>query len=124
MELSQKVAYLKGLMDGLKVDESTNEGKILKVMADILDEMALTVEDIADEVMLIALKNPSSVLTFASTLSRISFALSTVYISFITNIIVTTSNIEPNTYIIIGNTCIKPSILFILLLRILIHRIN
>lgn len=50
MELSQKVAYLKGLMDGLKVDESTNEGKILKVMADILDEMALTVEDIADEV--------------------------------------------------------------------------
>lgn len=50
MELSQKVAYLKGLMDGLKIDESTNEGKILKVMADILDEMALTVEDIADEV--------------------------------------------------------------------------
>lgn len=50
MELSQKVAYLKGLMDGLNIDDSTNEGKILKVMADILDEMALTVEDIADEV--------------------------------------------------------------------------
>ncbi|MDE6149548.1 MAG: hypothetical protein K2F81_05570 [Ruminococcus sp.] len=50
MELSQKVAYLKGLMDGLKIDDSTNEGKVLKVMADILDEMALTVEDIADEV--------------------------------------------------------------------------
>lgn len=50
MELSQKVAYLKGLMEGLKIDESTDEGKVLKVMADILDEMALTVEDIADEV--------------------------------------------------------------------------
>lgn len=50
MELSQKVAYLKGLMEGLKIDESTDEGKVLKVIADILDEMALTVEDIADEV--------------------------------------------------------------------------
>lgn len=50
MELSNKVAYLKGLMDGLKIDDSTPEGKILGVMADILDEMALSVEDIADEV--------------------------------------------------------------------------
>ncbi|MBQ9375462.1 MAG: hypothetical protein IJU04_03890 [Ruminococcus sp.] len=50
MELSQKVAYLKGLMEGLKIDETKSEGKILKLMADILDEMALTVEDIADEV--------------------------------------------------------------------------
>ncbi len=50
MELSNKVAYLKGLMEGLKIDDSTNEGKVLLAMADILDEMALTVEDIADEV--------------------------------------------------------------------------
>ena len=50
MELSNKVAYLKGLMEGLKIDDSTSEGKILKVMADILDEMAVCVEDIADEV--------------------------------------------------------------------------
>lgn len=50
MELSKKVAYLKGLMEGLKIDESTNEGKILALMADVLEEMAATVEDIADEV--------------------------------------------------------------------------
>lgn len=50
MELSKKVAYLKGLMEGLKIDDSTNEGKILGIMADILDEMAATVEDIAEEV--------------------------------------------------------------------------
>lgn len=50
MELSKKVAYLKGLMDGLKIDDSTNEGQILKIMADVLDEMAATIEDIADEV--------------------------------------------------------------------------
>lgn len=50
MELSQKVAYLKGLMEGLKIDDSKPEGKIIGVMADILDEMALTIEDVADEV--------------------------------------------------------------------------
>ena len=50
MELTKKVAYLKGLMEGLKIDDSTNEGKILTLMADILDEMAATVEDIAEEV--------------------------------------------------------------------------
>ena len=31
MELSKKVAYLKGLMEGLKIDDSTNEGKILTI---------------------------------------------------------------------------------------------
>lgn len=48
--LSDKVAYLRGLMDGLGIDDSTKEGKILKMMAEILDEMAVTVEDISDEV--------------------------------------------------------------------------
>lgn len=50
MELSKKAAYLKGLMDGLKIDTETNEGKILAAMADLLEEMAASVEDIADEV--------------------------------------------------------------------------
>lgn len=50
MELSKKVAYLKGLMEGLKIDDTTNEGKVLIAMADVLDEMAAVVEDIADEV--------------------------------------------------------------------------
>ncbi|MBR1749553.1 MAG: hypothetical protein IJ740_01545 [Ruminococcus sp.] len=50
MELSQRVAYLKGLMDGLKIDDSTDQGKILKLMADILEDMAVSIEDVADEV--------------------------------------------------------------------------
>ncbi|HCB95195.1 MAG TPA: hypothetical protein DEP65_05860 [Ruminococcus sp.] len=50
MELSQRVSYLKGLMDGLKIDDSTDQGKVLRIMADILDDMALSIEDIADEV--------------------------------------------------------------------------
>lgn len=50
MKLSNKVAYLKGLMDGMKIDDSTNEGKVLLMMANILDEMSLSVEAISDEV--------------------------------------------------------------------------
>ncbi|MBR7007051.1 MAG: hypothetical protein IKH90_00225 [Ruminococcus sp.] len=49
MELSKKVAYLKGLMEGLKIDDSTNEGKILAMMADVLEDMAEAVEDLAVE---------------------------------------------------------------------------
>lgn len=48
--LGEKVSYLKGLMDGLAIDETTKEGKILKVMSEILEEMTSTIEDIADEV--------------------------------------------------------------------------
>ena len=33
MELSKKAAYLQGLVDGLGVDESTKEGKIIKAMS-------------------------------------------------------------------------------------------
>jgi DNA-directed RNA polymerase subunit RPC12/RpoP len=50
MELSKNVAYLKGLLDGLKIDDSTDQGKILLAIADILEDMAVTVEDVAEEV--------------------------------------------------------------------------
>ena len=38
MELNKKAAYLQGLVDGLGVDESTKEGKIIKAMAALLGE--------------------------------------------------------------------------------------
>ena len=40
MELNKKAAYLQGLVDGLGMDESTKEGKIIKAMAALLGEMA------------------------------------------------------------------------------------
>lgn len=40
MELNKKAAYLQGLVDGLGVDESTKEGKIIKAMSALLGEMA------------------------------------------------------------------------------------
>lgn len=50
MELSNKAAYIKGLIDGLKIDDSTPEGKVIIAMAELLEEMSGTVEDIAAEV--------------------------------------------------------------------------
>ena len=48
MELTEKVAYLKGLADGLGLDAETKEGKILLAMIDVLDDIALEIEDLKD----------------------------------------------------------------------------
>ncbi|MGD9473424.1 MAG: CD1247 N-terminal domain-containing protein [Eubacteriaceae bacterium] len=37
--INEKVAYTKGLMDGLNIDESTNEGRILFQVMDILEDV-------------------------------------------------------------------------------------
>ena len=50
MKLGEKVSYLKGLMEGLQIDDSTTEGKVIALMADILQEMALTFEDVQDQI--------------------------------------------------------------------------
>ncbi len=49
MTLTEKVAYLKGLMDGLSLDADKPEGKILRAMADILDDMSKSVADLEEE---------------------------------------------------------------------------
>ncbi len=46
MEITEKVAYLKGLAEGLGLDTETKEGKILTAMIDILDDMALELADL------------------------------------------------------------------------------
>ena len=49
MEILEKVAYMKGLAEGIGLDVKSKEGKLLKVMMDILDDMALELQDIRDE---------------------------------------------------------------------------
>lgn len=51
MSISEKIAYLKGLMEGMNVDTESNEGKLFAAVVDVLDEIALEVEDLTDEVM-------------------------------------------------------------------------
>ncbi len=48
--LSEKAAYLKGLAEGLNVDESSNEGKLLVKIIEALEEFAATIEDNSDAV--------------------------------------------------------------------------
>lgn len=50
MKLTEKVSYLKGLMDGLEINDTTKEGKILLQMSCILDEICHSVEGIQDEI--------------------------------------------------------------------------
>ena len=48
MNISEKAAYLKGLMEGMKIDETTNEGKLFKAIADLLEDISLSVLDLED----------------------------------------------------------------------------
>lgn len=48
--LSEKAAYLKGLMDGLTIDDSTKEGKILLALYDVVKEICETVDTIDADV--------------------------------------------------------------------------
>ena len=46
--LKERVAYLKGLAEGMNINDNTNEGKLLKAIIDVLDDVSLSVEDIED----------------------------------------------------------------------------
>lgn len=50
MKLTEKAAYLKGLMEGLGIDESTKEGKVLKAMSELLAEMADAIQELDQDV--------------------------------------------------------------------------
>ena len=50
MTVIEKVAYLKGLCEGLSLGENTPEGKVLLKIVDILDDMANDIEDVACQV--------------------------------------------------------------------------
>ncbi len=48
MTISEKVAYIKGLAEGMNMDSTTNEGKVTLAILDVLQDMALTLEDYDD----------------------------------------------------------------------------
>lgn len=53
MEITEKVAYIKGLVDGLGIDDSTKEGKVIRAIIGVLDDIALSVSDLEDSVDLL-----------------------------------------------------------------------
>ena len=54
MTISEKAAYLKGLMDGLKLDTEAAEGKMISAMVELLGDMAKKVTDIEDTTIAIS----------------------------------------------------------------------
>lgn len=48
MNLTEKIAYIKGLMEGMKLDENKDEVKVMGAMADLLEDLALTVSELED----------------------------------------------------------------------------
>ena len=49
MGVSEKVAYLKGLAEGLGLDAESKEGKLFASIIDVLDEMAEEILDLEEE---------------------------------------------------------------------------
>lgn len=51
MTISEKVAYLKGLAEGLELDtEKSKEGKLISVMIGILEEIGISIDELEDDV--------------------------------------------------------------------------
>lgn len=54
MTISEKSAYLKGLMDGLKLSTETDEGKMIAAIVDLLGDLSKKVTDIEDTTIAIS----------------------------------------------------------------------
>ena len=54
MTISEKSAYLKGLMDGLKLDTASDEGKMIAAIVDLLGDLTRKVSDIEETTIAIS----------------------------------------------------------------------
>ena len=54
MTISEKSAYLKGLMDGLKLDTETAEGKMIASMVELLGDITKKLTDVEDTTIAIS----------------------------------------------------------------------
>ena len=48
MEITEKVAYLKGLAEGMELDTAKKEGKLLSAVIDVLEDIALELEELKE----------------------------------------------------------------------------
>ncbi len=54
MTISEKSAYLKGLMDGMNLDTTTNEGKMISAIVDLLGDMSRRLADVEETTIAIS----------------------------------------------------------------------
>ena len=50
MNLTEKASYIKGLVDGMELDTTTKEGKVISLLLDLVGELAGAVCDLDDDV--------------------------------------------------------------------------
>ena len=53
MTVTEKVAYLKGLVEGLDFDADKKETKVINAVLDVLEDLALAVSDLDDEMAIV-----------------------------------------------------------------------
>ena len=78
MDLTEKIAYIKGLAEGLALDENKAEVKVINAVIDLLDDIAYDLTDMED---LYDEKDPSDTVdiiwcTFYGILTIVNFWLS------------------------------------------------
>ena len=55
MTVSEKVAYIKGMFDGMALDtEVSKEAKLIGSIIEVLEEVSLSIEDIEDDIEVLA----------------------------------------------------------------------
>ncbi len=53
METSESLGYLKGLIDGLDLDASKKETKVIKAMVEVLENLAIDIDDMTEGLELV-----------------------------------------------------------------------
>lgn len=53
MVTAESLGYLKGLIDGLELDENTKETKVFKAIVEVLESMAEDIDDLGEELDLV-----------------------------------------------------------------------
>ena len=54
MKITEKAAYLKGLMDGLNLNTETNEGKMISAIVDLLGDVTRRLSDVEETTIAIS----------------------------------------------------------------------
>ncbi len=49
MTVTEKAAYLKGMLEGMKLSQESDEGKLFTAIADLLEDLSLSVADLEEE---------------------------------------------------------------------------
>ena len=48
MTLNERAAYIKGAIDGMKLDCETNEGKVISLLSELVSDMAAKITELQE----------------------------------------------------------------------------